>query len=132
VEGLVALDLEGQLDCTTGLSVTATPRSNLSTFVEGSVNLRIIQFGVSTTLNLIDVQLPANANIRWLQGDGCANWGTSINRIGRSLGGSVNLFTIVRFLFFRERFDLNIANWNGITWSNNPLVPAQNGQICPT
>ena len=46
------------------------------------------------------------------------------------MGGTVNLFSIVRFVFFRERFDLNIASWNGITWSNGPIVPEQNGQFC--
>ncbi len=118
VAGEVTLDVLGNLDCL-GMSMDALAASNLNLTASWSINARIIRAGIEGQLRLLDVALPAETHARLAPADACAHWGASHSRSLTSLSGRVTLFTIVRFLWFQTRHDLDIARWSGINMSNS-------------
>jgi hypothetical protein len=127
VRGRVTLDMAGNLDCG-GMSLDAEPAAHLFVNTSASVNLRIIRFGVQGELSLITAALPASTAIAWEPTSLCANWHAQVSRQYRTLDGNITLFTIVRFLFFQQRYDLNIASWRGIVLDESPRT--EEGSFC--
>jgi hypothetical protein len=128
VHGEIGLEMEGELNCE-GMRLDAFPWADLRVVTEFAVNAGVIRVGLEGNLSLLRVDLPVQSSVRWLNADRCANWEASSSRLLTTLGGSINLFTVVRFLWFQQRHDLEIARWTGIPL--NESERRQSGQFCP-
>jgi hypothetical protein len=124
VNGGAGLDLEAKFACTQqvpGIVLTATPYTKLNAYASAGVNVIVASFGIQGSLNLINLTLPREAKIEWFPGKTCPKSTFTVNRDVRTLQGQIGLFAQIKVLFYKKRWDLNIANWPGFSYTN-PLV----------
>lgn len=131
VKGEVGLDLKATLACSAGLIVEATPFTKLNVKAEASVSVIVASFGTEGNLNLIDVELPRTATLKWDSSSKCAKTSFTVDRNVTTLNGNLGLFAQIKFLFYKKRWNVTIAKWSGVNWKTR-IVDWTNSSLCPS
>lgn len=101
-----------------GIALNATPKGSVNATASAGVSVIIASFGISGELRLIDVSFPATTTATVSSNQ--LQWGLKFDRRIATLNGRISLYATVRFIFFRQRWDLTIASWDG--WSRNETL----------
>lgn len=111
-----------------------TPSASLAMSLSASANLAVLRGGVTGTLNLLGVSLPANASLRWGSLTQPVNPSLGLLATGslsitiNTLSGNVRVWVDARrpawcgwhpCLKWSNIYNQNIASWGGSTWSNS-------------
>ncbi len=119
ITGEAGLDLGVSLTCPAGVKLEATPYTKLHVDASAGVNVVVASFGVQGSLNLINVSLPRTAAFEWDAARNCPKAMFSVNRTITTLDGTMGLFAQVKVLFFKKRWDVTLARWNGMRWNDS-------------
>jgi hypothetical protein len=115
LKGGVRLSLSGSISPTLA-KLNATPGGYVNVTASAAVNVIIVSFGVSGSLSLINVNIPATAELNWPI---CSalTWKLGASLSLNTLSGTLKLFVKVKILFVKKTWYVTIAKWSGITKS---------------
>ncbi|WP_224247167.1 hypothetical protein [Hyalangium gracile] len=119
LSGGAKLSLSGKISPTEA-KINGTPGGYVNVTASVSVDVVVFAFGVQGSLMLINVNLPATAELFWPL---CSamTWKLSSNISLNTMSGNIRLYARVKiFWFFKKTWYLTIANWSGYTL-NAPL-----------
>lgn len=112
ISGGLKLTVSGQIGPTVAkLSANAGGWSNAN--ASAGVDIVIAGIGVEGSLTLINVTLPAYAELFWPFYS--LDWTLKANLNLNTLSGTLKLWVRVGFWFFKKTWRLTIAEWSGIT-----------------
>jgi hypothetical protein len=105
-----------------GVALNATPRGVATASISAGVDAIVVGFGFGGSLTLISISTAYTHDIRLnpFVSNGLS-WQFTVNRNINTIAGRIYLYAVVRFLWFRQRWELDIANWRGLNY-NYPLV----------
>lgn len=103
-----------------GVALDAIPNSVATASISAGVDAIVVGFGFGGSLTLINIYNTFTHTIT-LNPSGGLSWNFTVRRTINTISGRIYLYAVVRFLWFRQRWELEIANWRGFT-HNNTLV----------
>ncbi|MBJ6761641.1 hypothetical protein JGU66_12770 [Myxococcaceae bacterium JPH2] len=116
VSGGVKLTVTGQIGPTVA-RLTATPGGWANVTASAGVDIIIAGFGVEGSLTLININLPAFAELFWPFYS--LDWTLKATLNLNALSGTLKLYVRIGFWIFKKTWWLTIASWGGINQSWN-------------
>jgi hypothetical protein len=129
--GGVKLSVSGKISPTEA-KLSVTPGGYVNVMASVGVDIIVLSFGVQGSLMLINVGLPATAELIWPLCSGLT-WKLGSNLSLNALSGTIQLYARLKILFIKKTWYLTIANWPGYAF-NIPLFTKSGSVgmgICP-
>jgi hypothetical protein len=105
------------------LQANATPGGSLNAAASAGVNLGIASAGVTASMRLIGVSVPATTSVGLVQsGAGYqVRYAANVDAVVDSLSGRVDAWAKVGFSKWTKKYTANVANWSGFK-ATYPIV----------
>lgn len=105
------------------LQANATPSGSVSAAASASVNLGVASAGVTASMRLIGVSVPATASVGLVQsGAGYqVRYAANVDAVVDTLSGRVDAWAKVGFSKWTKKYTANVANWSGFK-ATYPIV----------
>lgn len=116
--------LKGEVSSgTNGISLAVAPEVSVGATASAGVDVWIVGFGIQGSLRLIEVSFPVGSSITVTANN--LPYEFKVERKLATLSGEISLYAVVRFIFFKVRWDLTIARWSG--WQQTETLYSVSG-----